>query len=43
MWGQLDDIERLPAIEPYQEGDMPHSIRVAVASNKSAIRGVAIA
>jgi nitrogen fixation protein NifX len=23
----------LPAVEPYQEGDMPHSIRVAVASN----------
>lgn len=33
LWGELDDIERLPAIEPYQEGDMPHSIRVAVASN----------
>ncbi|MGL5065816.1 MAG: dinitrogenase iron-molybdenum cofactor biosynthesis protein [Microcoleus sp.] len=33
LWGELDDIDLLPAIEPYQEGDMPNSIRVAVASN----------
>ncbi|KGF73787.1 dinitrogenase iron-molybdenum cofactor biosynthesis protein [Neosynechococcus sphagnicola sy1] len=33
LWGELDEIDQLPAIEPYQEGDMPHSIRVAVASN----------
>jgi nitrogen fixation protein NifX len=33
LWGELDEIEQLPAIQPYQEGDMPSSIRVAVASN----------
>jgi nitrogen fixation protein NifX len=33
LWGELDEIDQLPAIEPYQEGDMPNSIRVAVASN----------
>jgi nitrogen fixation protein NifX len=33
LWGELDDIDLLPAIEPYQEGDMPNSIRVAIASN----------
>jgi nitrogen fixation protein NifX len=33
LWGELDEIDRLPSIEPYQEGDMPNSIRVAVASN----------
>lgn len=33
LWGELDEIDQLPHIEPYQEGDMPGSIRVAVASN----------
>lgn len=33
LWGELDEIDRLPSIDPYQEGDMPNSIRVAVASN----------
>ena len=33
LWGELDEIDQLPAIEPYQIGDMPNSIRVAVASN----------
>jgi len=33
LWGELDEIDQLPAIEPYQSGDMPNSIRVAVASN----------
>lgn len=27
------DISTLPELEPYEDGDMPHSIRVAVASN----------
>lgn len=33
LWGELDDIDQLPTIEPYQDGDMPGSVRVAVASN----------
>lgn len=34
LWGQNIEIdEALPTIEPYTEGDMPDSIRVAVASN----------
>jgi nitrogen fixation protein NifX len=33
LWGETsDDAEALP-IEPYQEGDLPNSIRIAVASN----------
>ncbi len=34
LWGEIDDEEhKLPNPQPYQEGDMPGSIRVAVASN----------
>ncbi|MBI4780965.1 MAG: dinitrogenase iron-molybdenum cofactor biosynthesis protein [Oscillatoriophycideae cyanobacterium NC_groundwater_1537_Pr4_S-0.65um_50_18] len=33
LWGDLDEVDQLPPIESYQAGDMPHSIRVAVASN----------
>ncbi|MBE9229051.1 dinitrogenase iron-molybdenum cofactor biosynthesis protein [Phormidium sp. LEGE 05292] len=33
LWGETGESDKLPAIEPYQEGDMPNSIRVAVASN----------
>jgi nitrogen fixation protein NifX len=33
LWGEVDEAEQLPAIAPHQEGDMPGSIRVAVASN----------
>lgn len=35
LWGETSEIEdvSLPAIEPYEEGEMPDSIRVAVASN----------
>ena len=33
LWGQMEEAEVLPAIEPYIEEDMPGSIRVAVASN----------
>jgi nitrogen fixation protein NifX len=33
LWGEMDEMDDLPALDPYQEGDMPNSIRVAVASN----------
>lgn len=33
LWGELDEIDQLPPIEPYRDGNMPNSIRVAVASN----------
>jgi nitrogen fixation protein NifX len=34
LWGETDDVDKsLSLIEPYQDGDMPDSIRIAVASN----------
>ena len=36
LWGEEAEDEDLPEIEVYQEGDMPGSIRVAVASNSGA-------
>lgn len=33
LWGELDEVDQLPPIQPYQAGDMPNSVRVAVASN----------
>jgi nitrogen fixation protein NifX len=33
LWGDLDEIDQLPSIIPYREGDLPNSIRVAIASN----------
>lgn len=33
LWGETAEDDHPLPIEPYQEGDMPHSIRVAVASN----------
>jgi hypothetical protein len=30
LWGELDEVDQLPLIEPYQEGDMPNSIRIAL-------------
>ncbi|MEB3233639.1 MAG: dinitrogenase iron-molybdenum cofactor biosynthesis protein [Leptolyngbyaceae bacterium] len=33
LWGEMDTCEKSLPIEPYQEGDMPNSIRIAVASN----------
>lgn len=34
LWGEIDDdIEKPLNIQPYQEGDIPNSIRIAVASN----------
>ncbi len=36
LWGQTDDAENLPPITAYIDGDMPGSLRVAVASNTEA-------
>ncbi len=33
LWGEQQECEHPLPIEPYQEGDMPNSIRIAVASN----------
>lgn len=33
LWGEAADGDKLPSIEPYQEGDILNSVRVAVASN----------
>jgi nitrogen fixation protein NifX len=34
LWGEANDVEAsLPTVEPYQDGDITDSIRVAVASN----------
>lgn len=33
LWGETDDGDRLPPLETYQDGDMPNSVRIAVASN----------
>ncbi|MDX2098005.1 MAG: dinitrogenase iron-molybdenum cofactor biosynthesis protein, partial [Leptolyngbyaceae cyanobacterium bins.59] len=33
LWGETGEGEQLPVLESYQEGDMPNSIRIAVASN----------
>ncbi len=37
LWGEEQVDESLPKIEPYQDGDMPNSIRVAVASNDGSL------
>lgn len=33
LWGQDGRVQALPAVTPYQEGEMPGSIRVAIAAN----------
>ncbi|NER84409.1 MAG: dinitrogenase iron-molybdenum cofactor biosynthesis protein [Leptolyngbya sp. SIO1D8] len=33
LWGEQEQCEHSLPIEPYEEGDMPNSIRIAVASN----------
>lgn len=33
LWGETDECEHRLPIEPYEDGDMPNSIRIAVASN----------
>lgn len=37
LWGEEAEDEFLPEIETYREGDMPGSVRVAVASNNGAV------
>ncbi len=36
LWGQIDDAENLPPTVAYVDGDLPGSLRVAVASNTEA-------
>lgn len=36
LWGETSEDDKLPKPVPYQEGDMPGSIRVAIASNSGA-------
>lgn len=36
LWGEEGEDESLPEIVPYREGDMPESIRIAIASNSGA-------
>ncbi|WP_150051122.1 dinitrogenase iron-molybdenum cofactor biosynthesis protein [Methylomonas rhizoryzae] len=36
LWGEEEGDEGLPQVQPYKEGDMPESIRVAIASNAGA-------
>ena len=33
LWGEAEGKEAMPAIEPYEDGEMPDSIRIAIASN----------
>lgn len=35
LWGELDAEDNLPPIEAYAEGDLPGSIRIALASNSA--------
>ncbi len=37
LWGEEAEDEDIPEIEVYQDGDMPNSIRVAIASNNGAV------
>ena len=37
LWGDKEDILDLPEPAPYQDGDMPNSVRVACASNRGVI------
>lgn len=36
LWGEEAEDESIPEIQPYKDGDLPHSIRVAVCSNNGA-------
>lgn len=36
LWGEEEGDEGLPQVQPYKDGDMPESIRVAIASNSAA-------
>ncbi|MGZ5051827.1 MAG: dinitrogenase iron-molybdenum cofactor biosynthesis protein [Methylobacter sp.] len=37
LWGEEEGDESLPEIQPYKDGDMPESIRVAIASNTGSL------
>jgi nitrogen fixation protein NifX len=37
LWGEEEEDEGLPEIQTYKDGDIPESIRVAVASNSAAL------
>ena len=37
LWGEEESDEGLPEIQPYKDGDLPESIRVAVASNSGSL------
>ncbi len=37
LWGEEEGDEGLPEIQPYKDGDLPESIRVAVASNAGSL------
>lgn len=33
LWGEGEGLDQLPQVQPYAPGELPHSVRVAVASN----------
>lgn len=33
LWGEIEEAEQLPPLEPYTKADMPNSVRIAIASN----------
>jgi len=37
LWGEEAEDENLPQVQPYKDGDMPESIRVAIGSNSGAL------
>jgi nitrogen fixation protein NifX len=37
LWGEEDGDEDLPQVLPYKDGDMPESIRIAIASNAGSL------
>jgi nitrogen fixation protein NifX len=37
LWGEEEGDEGLPEIQPYKEGDIPESIRIAISSNSGAM------
>jgi nitrogen fixation protein NifX len=36
LWGEKKDANSLPTPEPYQDGEMPNSVRIAISSNTGA-------
>lgn len=37
LWGEELDLPDMPKIDPYEDGDMPESIRVAIATNQGEV------